>query len=437
MGAYIYISFFALLISSASCRREEIIGREVQIGSEDLLLLTTDSIHITASTVVGLPERTDERFDGMLGSYFDPIFGTTTISYHGQFVPNVLGAKFPSDAILDSAYVSVRLVGGYRDKTLPIDFNTPIHYKVYELSQDLHISSIYTSKDIAQVYPDVIGEFKGEVSFTDSIVVNDVLLPPLIHIPLTEAWGEKILRTDSLNMISSDAFTSYIKGISIRPVPTPAGGIGAILYISPYSIYTGFVIHYHTDTDTTSFSFVGNAKTSNFMTFDHDYSGTPVEPFLGDTSAGSKTLYLQATIGTDIALELKDISEKFAQGNKIINKAELIIPVDTMSTFNQLFKLSISRQTTSGYYEFLPDQVETGSRIIDGNYNGDSNYYRFLITQYVQEIVNDYVPGVTKSEKLRISAFDNNIVANRSIISGPRPVTQGIRPMKIRITYTP
>ena len=173
------------------------------------------------------------------------------------------------------------------------------------------------------------------------------------------------------------------------------------------------------------------------MNFQHDYSTAPIGSILDDTAAGSDKLYLQSTIGTDIELELKEIAAAFAENPKVINIAELFIPVDTNQPYYPLNKLSVSRYLEDGTAEFLPDQIQTGDRIIDGSLNSDSLYYRFLITQYVQEIIHNYVPGSEKSETLLISPFGNNTLANRSVISGPRPTDPDANRMKIVVTYTP
>ena len=86
---------FCLSIFTISCKKAEDIGREVQVGNNDILLLTNDSLHITASTKIAAPERTDERFEGMLGAYIDPVFGPSVISYHSQFNLDEEGFVFP------------------------------------------------------------------------------------------------------------------------------------------------------------------------------------------------------------------------------------------------------------------------------------------------------------------------------------------------------
>lgn len=438
MRVFIAILSLSIIFSITSCRKGEIIGREVQVGNNDILLLTSDSFHISGSTVEAQTERTDERFEGMLGAYIDPIFGTNVISFHSQFHMQEEGFVFPIDAIFDSAFVSFRLTGGYREKDIDDDIGSLMHFEVYELAEDLDYESQYQSDYEASVNLLLIGEYIGEVNLFDSVYVDGVAQPAQIRIPLTQTWTETLMTSDSLNFVSNTTFASFMKGLSIKPIQTSdPNGNGAIFYFNPLSGFTGITIHYHTSDDTTQFSFVTSTETANFMTFEHDYTNAPIGAILNDTSLGSNEMYLQSTIGTDVELELKDIAAAFASDPKIINIAELFIPVDTNEVYYPLTKLTVSRKLEDGTAELLPDQTQTGDRIIDGTLNSDSSYYRFLITQYVQEIIHNYVPGSEASEILLISPTGNTTLANRSIINGPRPLDPDADKMKVVITYTP
>ena len=430
--------FAFLIIIGTSCRKGELIGREVQVGDNDILLLTSDSFHISAQTVLAKRERTDERFEGMMGAYADPIFGSSIISYVSQYHLEQEGFAFPTDAVFDSAFVSFRLTGGYREKDLPAEKKSFMHFQVYELAMDITSDEIYYSDENVKYKPNVVGEFIGNVSLFDSTYVNGAPQPPQIRIRMDDAWGQAMMVTDSANYESNDAFVSFMKGLIIKPIQTnQVGSNGSIFYFNPLSSFTNVTVHYHTADDTTKFSFITSTQTANFTTFTHDYANSAIGPALEDTASGSNQLYLQATIGTDIQIEMKDIIAKFASNPKVINIAELYLPVDTSQVYYPLVKLSVSRKLENGTAEFLPDQVQTGDRVIDGGFDADSARYRFLITQYVQEIIHNYNAGDDKSEILLISPFGNNTLANRSVINGPRPSSPDAEKLKIVITYTP
>lgn len=435
MRLSILFSFFLLVAIGTSCRKGELIGREVQVGDNDILLNTTDSFHISSRTIEAEPQRTDERFSAMLGAYSDPVFGPNIISHFSQYDPPEEGFIVPDDAIFDSAFLSFRLTGGYRESAIPGTSPSLAHFKVYEVAQDLFLDSIYYSNSVVKTGPSVIGEFQGPV---DLLTGPDGTETPLIKIPLTTAFGEKILYADPSVYETRESFTQFLKGLATIPIQTSdVTSNGAAFYFNPLSGFSGVTIHYHTDTDTTKFNLITNSLTANFTTFSHDYSQSAVGSVFGDTAIGSQQLYLQSTIGTDIQIELKDIVAKFGEEPKIINFAELYIPVDTTQEYYPIAKLSVGRKLEDGSAEFLPDQIQTGNRDIDGNYNADSAYYRFRITQYVQNIIHNYVPGEDKSEILLISPTGNNTNASRSVLYGPRPMNPSKEKLRLVITYTP
>jgi len=155
-----------LIIIGTSCRKGELIGREVQVGDNDILLLTSDSFHISAQTVLAKRERTDERFEGMIGAYTDPVFGSSVISYVSQYHLEEEGFAFPTDAIFDSAFVSFRLTGGYREKDIPAETRSFMHFEVYELAMDISSEEIYYSDENVKSKPNLIGEYMGNLGFT-------------------------------------------------------------------------------------------------------------------------------------------------------------------------------------------------------------------------------------------------------------------------------
>lgn len=429
-----------LIFASTSCRKGELIGREVQVGDNDILLNTTEDFHISAQTILAKRERTDERFEGMLGAYIDPIFGKNVISYISQYNLEKEGFDFgdPDSVVFDSAFVSFRLSGGYREKDLDSDLKSIMHFKVYELSEDLYLDSIYYSDRNVRIQPSLVGEFNGSVSLTDSIFIEGNPQPAQIRIKLSDGWGQKMISADPSVFETNEAFKIFMKGLMIQPIQTTqANSNGAVFYFYPYSGFTNVTIHYHNNSDTGTYSFITNNQTANYMQFEHDYDAAPVSAIFNDTATGSQTLYLQATIGTDVQLEMKDIVAKFGADPKIINYAELIIPVDSNQPYYPLNQLTLSRKLENGTAEFLPDQVQTGDRKIDGEYDADKHRYRFRITQYIQEIIQNYSSGDDKSEILLLSPFGNNITANRSVVLGPRPSDPSAEKLRIVITYTP
>lgn len=435
------IVFAALSVAFIGCRKGEEIGREVQVGDNDILLVTTDSFHISASTVNSEPERTDERFEAMTGAYEDPIFGSSILSFVTQYHLEQEGFSFgtPDSVIFDSAFVSYRITGGYRTLDYTSDDYFPAHFKIYELNEDLSLDDTYFSDKEIITKSQVIGEFNDQMNLSDSVYLEIGQQPAQIRIKLDDNWAKQLMFSNPDVFASNESFTAHMKGLAIVPEIIPgAGEQSAIIYFAPVSSYTCITLHYHTSTDTVSFKFETDESTASFSNFGHDYDAAPVGTVINDTAAGAETLYLQSTIGTDAIIELTDLIDLLGPEPKIINLAQIIIPADTSSRYPLLDKLSLKRVLDDGSYEALLDQAEPSPRNIDGTFYAGTSEYKFLITRYLQEIVQTYNPNTPSSkEKLIISPFGNNLVANRSVLVGPRPNGIDVPKMKLIISYTP
>lgn len=425
-----------------SCRREEQIGREVQVGDNDILLVTTDSFHISASTVISEPERTDERFEAMTGAYEDPIWGPSVLSFATQYHLEQEGFSFgsPDTVFFDSAFVSYRIRGGYRTLDYTSDDYFPVHFKVYELAEDLALDDQYFSDKEVVKKASVIGELNQEINLSDSLYLANGRQPAQLRIKLDDNWAKQLMFSNPSVFESNEAFVQHMKGLALVPQVVPnSGDKSGIIYFAPVSSYTCITLHYHTPTDTITYRLETEENVASFMNFTHDYENAPVGALLNDTAAGAETLYLQSTIGTDVIIELSNLVELLGAEPKIINLAQIVIPIaDTSSGYPVLDKLSLKALLEDGSYEALLDQAEPEPRNIDGNYYSDQLEYRFTVTRYIQEIVQTYDPSsVSSIEKLIISPFGNNLVANRSIISGPRPSGIDAPKMRLIISYTP
>jgi hypothetical protein len=435
------VVFAALSIAFIGCRKGEEIGREVQVGDNDILLLTTDSFHISASTVLSEPERTDERFEAMIGAYEDPVFGPSILSFTSQYHLEQPGFSFgsPDTVVFDSAFVSYRITGGYRTINYTSDDYFQAHFKVYELNEDLLLDDSYFSDKEIITKSQVIGEFNGLMNLNDSLYLEQGQQPAQVRIRLDDNWAKQLMFSNPSVFTSNETFVQHMKGLALIPELIPgAGDQSAIVYFAPVSSYTCITLHYHTPNDTVLYRFETDVNTASFSNFKHDYPNAPVGAALNDTAVGAQTLFLQSTIGTDAIIDLTDLLDQLGPDPKIINLANIIIPVDTSTEYPVLNKLSLKRVLDDGSFAALLDQAEPEPRNIDGSYYSADAEYRFQVTRYIQNLIQTYDPNSpSNKEKLIISPFGANVLANRSIITGPRPNDPDAPKMKLIISYTP
>jgi hypothetical protein len=113
-----------------------------------------------------------------------------------------------------------------------------------------------------------------------------------------------------------------------------------------------------------------------------------------------------------------------------IVKAELIIPVENYfdaTMYKTPAKLLLVSYNSSGTYDFLLDYF-VGSSYFGGSYNESDKTYRFNISRYAQQLVDQ-----TRTDfGLALFVSDNRVSANRLIVKGPKCVNNG---MRLSITY--
>jgi len=115
------------------------IGLNIQPPNSVIDAFFTDSISLYGHSELVDSVRTSNTSVSLLGSYYDPIFGTTTANLYTQFLISSSGIDFGENPELDSLVVFFNYSGFYGDTT------TPQTIRVYELKEALSIDSSYYS----------------------------------------------------------------------------------------------------------------------------------------------------------------------------------------------------------------------------------------------------------------------------------------------------
>ncbi|HDR51877.1 MAG TPA: DUF4270 family protein, partial [Mariniphaga anaerophila] len=225
--------------------------------------------------------RTDEPAKSLLGSFYDPVFGLTTINFATQF--RLQGyPEYGTNPVVDSVklFLYYRLMYG--------DTVTPQRFRVYELESDLDIDQNYYQ------YVDLKGmaysKLLGETDYTPVIRLDSAsqdTFYQLITIPLDVSLGEKLVNADSLQMVNNDVFMEYFKGLYIESEAQIETG-GSILTLEAASSGnfqgSALVVYYNNDEnkseetpDTMLNPYVITQFSARVNSIEHDYSGTPFE----------------------------------------------------------------------------------------------------------------------------------------------------------------
>lgn len=427
--AIAFIAFFS------ACNNPNDLGMEL-LPSTDLIEVKNlvDKNSISSYTYTEGPIRTDEPAKSLLGSFYDPVFGKTTINFAAHFRLQEY-PDFGTNTVADSVklFLYYRLMYG--------DTVTPQKFRVYELESPLDVDQDYFQdvdlKEKASMH------LLGERDYTPVIRLDSAsqdTFYQLITIPLDISLGQKLVSADSLQMVNNDVFLEYFKGLYIESEEqTSVGGSILTLEAASSSIFQGsaLVVYYNNDEninkeqpDTMLHPYVITQFSARVNSIEHDYSGTLFEANLNVDSGTDSLIYVQATGGLRSKIYIEGLSAWKDSLNMAINKAELVFQVDTIASeldkFRAPSQLLFTVLDETGK-EFLPADYSFLPSYYGGVLRSDYTY-RFNITQHLQQIIK----GEAENYGFFLTTARKNSEANRVILKGSNSQT-GI---KLVITYS-
>jgi len=435
MSRYIrYFFFLILTVFIFSCKKKtpEDIGLPILPGEDLLNAAFTDTATIIAHTVRDDSLRTNFISPMFLGNANDPLFGVSKASLFSQLALSETNPTFGTKPKLDSAVLSLVYSDGKYYGTL-----YPQKFKVYEISESFSIDSTYYSNRMLQ-YSRELGSAYLVPRVKDSIKVDTLKYPPHLRIKLDKNFFQGFLDDTTFYSASTD-FQKFFKGIYVTSSSGSPVGQGAILSMNLVHTYSRLTLFYHNSKDTTSYHFgISNSGCARFTHFQHDYSySAEITSQLNTASSIPKEkVFVQPMAGLRAKIKMPYLKDLFNNGKIVINKAELILPVDPLSfsgadsIFSPCPQLALTIADSAKGPVFMPDYYE-GPKYFGGEYISSAKEYRFNIARYVQQILN----GSRINEGLYLLSFQRPTNANRVQLMG------GIKTlpsrMKLKVTYTP
>lgn len=425
MRKYIYkfISFasvaIVLVMAMSSCNKYNDLGIEILPGTDLINVKNTeikDSITAYANSEFGIV--TSKSTYNLLGSFNDPLFGTTDASFAAQFRINSF-PDFGTNAEADSVFLYLYYTGVYGDTI------TEQNIKIYELESSLDPEAEY--KQDIDLKSMASTQMIGELAFTPKIELDTVYgdtLYQYLQIPIDLSLAQKLISADSLDKISNDAFLQYFKGLYIEAEPVNSG-VGSLIKLQTASTSTfsgsALVMYYNNDEnkakeapDTLTRAFVVTEFSAKVSNITHDYTGTPFINDLDQQVKQENDIYIQPTGGLKSRIWIGGLSGWRDSVNVSINKAELVFQVDTVASDIENYPPPASLTLTfvdKDGQERLPIDYYFSPAFYDGRLNTDDYTYHFNITQHVQRVINVLDPE------------DPNYVGNQGfyLTTGQRP----------------
>lgn len=440
----IFAPIIVILIMLAACEDTGDLGMEL-LPSSDLIEVRNlvEKDNFSAYIFTEGPIRTDEPSKSLLGSFYDPVFGITTINFATQFrlmdVPD-----YGTNPVADSVrlYLYYRLVYG--------DTVTPQTFKVYELQDPIFSDTTstaggsydypyYQDVDLKALTSDFL---LGQKTYTPVVRQDSASRDTFyqqISIPLDVSLGQKLVNASEEQMADNEVFLDYFKGLLIESESQTAPG-GSILTLE--AVYSNewqgsaLVVYYdndeNRDVDTTLlYPYLISPFSARVNSIEHDYSVTAFGANLNMETEEDSLIYVQPTGGLKSKIVIDELSSWRDSANVAINKAELVFQIDTLVS-----EVDNYPPPSQLLFTFINDEGEENlpadywfDPIFYGGFLNTRDYtYRFNITQHLQQIID----GQVQNDGFFLTTAIKNSQANRVVLKGGTSQT-GIR---LIITYS-
>ena len=421
------------IIAFQACKKEpDQVGIGIRPDEDVVTVLFHDTISIEAYSIPEDSIRTDETQVSLLGSYLDPVFGTTTATLFTQIRLSENGYDFGDNPVLDSVVLALQYFSYYGDT------NTSTQLVAYQLTESMYQDSVYYSDHLKEYDPTELANLTFYPRPKTRVAVGGDTVLAQLRIRLSEDFGNMILNAPAAALLDNENWLEYFKGLAL--VPQKANSGGSILSFDLMNPNSNMIIYYSNDEqDSLDFNFVINDNCARFMNFDH-YEFQEASPEFksqvvdGNTGLGNEQLYLQPMAGVKVMVKFPHIKNLNSAGKVAVNEAKFVIndidPADEL--FTSPSRLVVVGIDEEGDNFILPDQFQF---YYGGYYDTTNRQVVFRITRYIQSLLRDD----TEDHGLHLMVASASLVANRQIINGPIPTppVPFSKRLKLNLTYTP
>lgn len=439
------VSLTLLAILLFSCSDATVIGTEVvdenrlNVDLQDDFVLRGRTLR--SDSVATLRPSPSNPSTFVLGRLDDPVFGRSSSEL---YIAPFFNSSFPSfgeDATIDSVLLELDYeYAGFYGDTLATH-----NVSVFRLNESfINGDTVYNDRSF-DAEPLPLGQ--ADIQLRDSLFVYDlstgdtIKVGPRLRVRLDNAFGQELLEADEANR-DSDLFRETYFGFKIVSEPSNTSMIAFDLDDETNASLVNRIAVYYNNGDTIPRLYNYRVRNETFAHFDHDYAGAEIESFFEDFDLGDSLLFAQAMQGTNMELEIPDLS---VFENRFINAAQIIITVADTDSDNLFLPSNrnflASRYDEDGNATLIQDVVKfgnigTGTAVLNGRVASteleDGTTVEQLtlnVTDFIKNIVNEGL----MDEKLLITPLSRQESARRTVFYGPG---HSKYPVKLRIAYT-
>lgn len=431
----VVVVLLGLLSFFTSCQKDSGVGSNILPANDILGAYVSDTTTILSSIKLKDSILSNSTSLYLLGSYNDPVFGTTKASVYTQVLPPGFSASysFGPGCVLDSVVLvlpynvyGTNVYGSLSPQTFVVDTivagGEMVSGKAYYSDTNVLHSSTHVGMVTVTPNPLVVDSFfydtaEGKVGFTSQL-----------RIKLNNSYGQLLLNQNT-------GLFSYntLKGLYITPMDgVQLPGQGGILYLDPYLPGTGLDFYYKVGGKRQFVQvFQLGSSAASFVHFDHDYSTTAFYAGNKDSVLSPNVTYIQGMAGVKTQLSFPFLSNWKKLGPVIVNMAQVIVPVNVSATGSDQPPPQAYLIGDSAGHEFIIPDQNLGS--YGGVYDGNNHQYIFNIARYIQQVLD----GKIVDRGLYLQAGSSAISANGAVLYGASKSNPALPRIRLKLYYTP
>jgi len=377
----------------------------------------------------------------------DAVFGRTeAILYTQMRWRGSINRADLGNITCDSVVLDLRIARNilYGDTMLPFTL------QVYQLTEELRADTTFRSNQYKELSSTPLGGIDQLLLKPTTRVPNSdtTTVAPYLRLKLDPAFGQQILDTPfALDTLST--FYSTFKGLAIKvdgATDSPLFGFNLLPRLSNTTETADTKIRlYYSGADTSGVITISAVdQTPRFTSYQHDLSGTPIEPTIDNEEASGEYLFLQGLAGPRPKIILPDLdvfqgrsvkvallefaiaSEYGESQNGLFSRVPQILLASEDEMENRRVISDVTRFQAGGAAVIAS---QFGGTPVPGNINGVAvNIYRMNITQYIQE----YIKG-NQPDRLELFVAGSDRRPERVVLHGPSHPTF---PVKLKLIFT-
>lgn len=436
-----------------SCKNESSIGIAPAVQAAGDIIIDTN---VVINTIPEDSIVTTGVAKAPLAYFQDPVLGTTEANIISLLnLPGSTAFTLPDGSTtVDSAVLVLPYAQGFYGDSI----STRYKVNVYQLNSRYSTSTTYyNTHSWTYDQTSLLGTKQFLVHPHDSVKIYNIItsapdtlhnVGPQIRIPLNKAFFQTALfNSSSLYIKSNPLFQNYVKGLYITVDKAGTTGVGGAIMLNLDSARVDVFYQTNTGTIDTTYAslFLGSYNTQ----IKHTYSAA-VNAELANTTKPGKTFYIQGLLGLRAKVSFPDLQTLYNQmgGKMVINRAELVITPVSGTTIPfvplpkiSMYKLDIAKQRSVLEDANTSSSISGGVTTFGGYYNRTQNEYHFIVTGYVQDLMNGYTKdygtylgAVDTTNTTTVDIAATQAVAARTVAVGNDPTSQ--YRIKLNILYT-